>query len=72
MKPETHILKTSVGITVEGKFTEDAQWSCQWSQKPPFPPAIRAQLIKEYLPWRDSIFAEYAVRTGKRVLLVTF
>ncbi|MDO9541001.1 MAG: hypothetical protein Q7J98_01590 [Kiritimatiellia bacterium] len=72
MKPEIHILKTSVGIVVEGTFTEDAQWTCQWSPKPPFPPAVRAQIVTEYLLWRDSIFAGYAVRTGKRILMVTF
>ncbi len=69
---ETHILKSSVGITIKGTLTADAEWTCEWNPGPPFPPAVRAQLVKEYLPWRDNAFADFSARTGKSVLLITF
>jgi len=72
MNPETHILQTSVGVTVKGTLTDDGQWSCQWNPRGPYKPEIRGQIVKEYLQWRDNAFAALAGRTGKRVLLVTF
>ena len=69
---ETHILKTSVGVTVKGTLTDTGQWACLWSPKPPYKPAVRGQIVKEYLRWRDNVFADFAGRTGNRVLLITF
>lgn len=68
----THILKTSVGVTCELTLDETAAtFVCQWSPPPPFPPTDRAQVIAEYLPWRNDIIERWSKRTGKRVAVIT-
>jgi hypothetical protein len=71
-KPSKHILRTSVGVTIELVFDKaDAHFSCAWSPAPPYRAEVRDQVVREYLPWRDSIIEAWSKRTGKRALVVT-
>jgi hypothetical protein len=71
MKTINHILKTTAGVTCEMTFDETTgAFACEWSPPPPFTAAVRSTVIAEYLPWRDSILAEWSKRTGKRVAVV--
>lgn len=68
----THILKTSAGVSVDMAFDEDdASFECQWSPPPPFTAAVRRQVIKEYIPWRNEIIARWSERTGRKVAILT-
>ena len=71
MKHE-HKLKMSCGVTVESTFDDEtAQWSCVWTPPYPYRPALRKKVLREYIPWRDAILAEWARKNGKRVMIVT-
>jgi hypothetical protein len=66
-----HILRTSVGVTCEMTFDEDtAQFEYAFSPCP-VPKKKRAVVVKEYLSWRDNIFADWSARTGRVVTIVT-
>lgn len=68
----THVLKTSVGVTVEMAFNEsNAHFACQWDPAPPFTKKIRAAIIKEYIPWRDEILSQWSKKTGRKVTILT-
>lgn len=61
----THVLRTSVGVTIEMVFDEQtARFECAFSPAPPFSPAVRKQVIAEYLPWRDLIIEACSKRSG--------
>jgi ABC-type cobalt transport system substrate-binding protein len=67
-----HILKMSCGVTVEAEFDEEtAAFKCEWSPSPPFSERLIEKIRREYEPWRNEIFENFAERTGKKVLLFT-
>ena len=69
MNKSRHILNLSCGITVTMLFDEEtANFDCEWSERPT--KALLPAIEKEYLPWRNEIFAAWAERTGKKILLV--
>jgi hypothetical protein len=67
-----HILKTSQGIDLEFFIhPETFRMRVVWK---PAAPASKKKLKKvmlEYLPWRDAIVQEAALKAGKRILIFT-
>jgi hypothetical protein len=67
-----HILKTTVGIDLEFFLhPETFRMRVAWK---PAPPASKKRLKKvmlDYLPWRDAIVQEAAMKAGKRILIFT-
>ena len=67
-----HILRFEFGVVIEGTLCEDTgAWSCVWSPPPPYPIAWQNKIGPEYEKWRDGIIRDYAIRTGKNILVVT-
>lgn len=70
MKPQTYILKT-IGVTITGTMSPAGQWVCTWNPPPPYTPEIGRQILRDYEPWRNAAFADYARKTGKRILILS-
>ena len=61
------------GITVRATFDDESgQFSPVWTPAPPSSKETLPHLRKEYEAWRNQIFEEWANRTGKKVLLISY
>jgi hypothetical protein len=58
------------GVTVTATFDGDIPFfSCVWDPPPPYPRKLARKILRKYRTWRDSIFLEYAERTGKKIIV---
>jgi hypothetical protein len=69
MSDSRHILRLSCGITCELTIDEaSGQFSCEWSERPTL--KLLPKIEREYIPWRNSVLAEWAGRNNKRVMVI--
>jgi hypothetical protein len=69
-----HILKTDFGVTAELELNEEfGHFNCVWDGAPPlgkWPKDLVERVMKLYVPWRNGIFADWANRTGNKVVVI--
>ena len=68
--PETYVLKMSMGITCRLSMN-GGQFTCYWTPPPPYSRKACKRIAREYEPWRNRIIADYAQKTGQRVMVIT-
>jgi hypothetical protein len=63
--PMRFVHRFKCGIIATATITESGQYDVQWSRRP-----SRRKTEREYLAWRETIFAMFSEVTGIEVLLV--
>lgn len=71
-KLPVHILRTSVGVTVEATFDSGTfGLVCHWSPPPPYSRKVIERIVRDYIPWRDQLLQAAAQDAGIRIMVVT-